>query len=328
MFDHPQTRLLCSWSTMTKVHNTMEISGSGKRMIVNSMILLLCALSQVLGLDHLFAQPSLKQDSLLSQWKTIIERDTSEFETDRTDPSETTYWIKPLAKQHGPSNLTDPDDQQGGQLDSVILLEKRSIGSRVAILQFYAHGSGIFGSYAIMTYSSQQYHLLAAGGGDHFALTIRDDTLESQTGYPLLDDAQCCPSAHLIQRIVIADTSVLHLPEELRVSEAGAIRQVEAFYDLLNDRAFKTAYSKLSIEYRAKHPYPAWHKGFNKMGSVSAEVSPDSISGRIHVAIESVESNGSNQTTRSFEGSWNLIIERGTNVSQNIYLDDPKIAEQ
>jgi hypothetical protein len=137
-------------------------------------------------------------------------------------------------------------------------------------------------------------------------------------------EGNCCPSGISETRYRLIGATL----DRISRNESGipeAIPQtVERFYQLLNDKQFRDAYTFLSPDFQAANPFDRWVEGYANTIEIRAEASLIPGQNAANVNVTATERSATGQSTRRFSGRWNVIW---SSPAKQWLLNQPQIAE-
>ncbi|MCS6803015.1 MAG: hypothetical protein RMM58_14350 [Chloroflexota bacterium] len=137
-------------------------------------------------------------------------------------------------------------------------------------------------------------------------------------------EANCCPSGISETRYRLIGATLDRIARDERGIPEAIPQTVERFYQLLNERQFRDAYTFLSPEFQAANPYDRWVEGVAATTEIRAEASLIPGQNAASVNLTVTERTPSGQSTRRFSGRWNVIW---SSPARQWLLHQPQLAE-
>jgi hypothetical protein len=125
------------------------------------------------------------------------------------------------------------------------------------------------------------------------------------------------PTSTAVRAVPIATTPriVLTSPTVGQASSSDSAQTVRQFYSHIGARDFQAAWNLLGPAFRSKNQYDGWVKGFENTRSVQtiavATTSQSRDKATVEVTIISEDTMGSQQVTKRFQGTWDLVLVDG-----------------
>jgi hypothetical protein len=137
-------------------------------------------------------------------------------------------------------------------------------------------------------------------------------------------EGNCCPSGISETRYRLIGATLDRIARDERGIPEAIPQTVERFYQLLNERQFRDAYTFLSPDFQATNPYDRWVEGFANTTEIRAEAAliPGQNAATVNLTV--TERTASGQSTRRFSGRWNVIW---SSPARQWLLHQPQITE-
>lgn len=234
-----------------------------------------------------------------ADWSTII---TQESALNHPQPPDSQPGMGPFVEFRTPGTIPGFAD-----LQDIIYGDISGDGREEAIIPVVSGGTA--GTVGYLIYFAGDREPVFATARTGYKLGARTNNGNLVVLEPIYSgwEANCCPSGISETRYRLVGSTLDRLSRDENGIPETIPLTVERFYQLINEKQLRDAYAFLSPEYQAANPFDRWAEGFASTAEVQAEAALVPGQNAATVTITSTERTASGQSTRRFNGRWNVI---------------------